>query len=92
MRRPEDYKKSLISCQVIVTTVYLVSLVLEFASFLTCTKLVGCVVYHFVGIYIASPALGSAGPLMKRVCYGIALCGLLASCILNVHVAAKNGE
>lgn len=49
--------------------------------------LVGIVVYYFCGSYVASPALGSAGPLLKKVCYGIALPGLLATTVLPAHVS-----
>lgn len=75
MRNPKDYTKSLIIAQAGVTLVYLV---------------IGIVVYYYCGSYVASPALGSAGPLMKRVCYGIALPGLIASCMLFVHLPAKS--
>jgi cbb3-type cytochrome oxidase subunit 1 len=44
-------------------------------------------VYGFVGQYVASPALGSAGAVMKRVCYGLALPGLLVSTVLYAHVS-----
>ena len=79
------------------------------------------VVYHFTGQqvsssnpesladlprYIASPALGSAGPLLKRVsfyilaevqltrqiCYGIAIPGLLVGGMVNLHLPAKYGQ
>lgn len=63
MRDPKQYTKSVLLGQSFVTMVYLV---------------IGCTVYHFVGQYIASPALGSAGELMQRICYGIALPGLIA--------------
>ena len=49
----------------------------------------GCTIYHFVGQYIASPALGSAGDLMKRICYGIALPGLVVGGVLYTHIPAK---
>ncbi|CAK3916882.1 N amino acid transport system [Lecanosticta acicola] len=75
MRNPRDFTKSLCVAQTIVTLVYLV---------------VGIVVYYYCGSYVASPALGSAGPLMKRVCYGLALPGLVASCMLFVHLPAKS--
>jgi hypothetical protein len=42
--------------------------------------------YYFCGSYVASPAIGSAGPLLKKVGYGIALPGLLGSAILLGHV------
>ncbi|KAE8137477.1 transmembrane amino acid transporter [Aspergillus pseudotamarii] len=50
---------------------------------------IGVVVYYFCGSYVASPALGSAGVLMKKVTYGIAIPGLLASTIILSHVSSK---
>lgn len=41
--------------------------------------------------YISSPALGSAGLLMKRVCYGLVLPGLVVGVVLYVHLPAKYG-
>jgi hypothetical protein len=52
MRRPQDYTKALLWCQGLTTVTYMV---------------IGSVVYHFCGMYVASPALGSAGPLLKKV-------------------------
>ncbi|GAA6006875.1 hypothetical protein JCM10207_009121 [Rhodosporidiobolus poonsookiae] len=74
MKRPEDFKKSLFLCNSVVISTYLI---------------IGSVVYHFCGIYVASPALGSAGDLLKKVCYGIALPGLIIGCVLNNHLPAK---
>jgi amino acid permease len=71
MREPKNYTKSLIVCQTTVTVVYTV---------------IGIVVYYYCGSYVASPALGSAGALMKRVCYGLALPGLLVSTLILLHV------
>lgn len=73
MRNPRDYTKSLVIAQVVVSLVYLV---------------IGVVVYYFCGSYVSTPALGSAGATMKKVCYGIALPGLVASCMLFVHVSS----
>lgn len=42
--------------------------------------------------YIDSPALGSAGPLMKRVCYGLVIPGLIIGALLYIHIPAKYGE
>jgi hypothetical protein len=72
MRNPRDYTKSLVIAQVVVSLVYLV---------------IGVVVYYYCGSFVASPALGSAGVTMKKVCYGIALPGLVASVMLFVHVS-----
>lgn len=71
MREPRDYTKALIVCQTLLTAIYIT---------------VGTVVYYFCGSYVSSPALGSAGPLLKRVCYGLALPGLLVAVTLMLHV------
>lgn len=39
-----------------------------------------CMIYLKVGNYVTSPALGSAGTLIKKICYGISLPGLIVSC------------
>ena len=74
MRVPEQYTKSLLLCQSVVGVTYIV---------------IGVVVYIYCGSYVASPALGSAGVLLKKVCYGLALPGLCVSTLLFVHIAAK---
>ncbi|KAF4451049.1 hypothetical protein F53441_5913 [Fusarium austroafricanum] len=74
MKRPEHYTRSLMICQGAVTITYIV---------------IGCVVYIYCGSFVASPALGSAGHLIKRVAYGISLPGLLATTVLVIHFAAK---
>lgn len=55
------------------------------ASYLTFSL----VVYRWCGQWVASPSLGSAGPLIKKIAYGIGLPGLLVSSCLYLHVAAK---
>lgn len=72
MRDPQYYTRSLIICQSVVTATYIS---------------IGCVVYYFCGSYVASPALGSAGVLIKRVSYGLALPGLLVTTTLVIHVS-----
>lgn len=74
MREPKDYNKAMYICQGTMSCVYVV---------------VGIVVYYFCGSFVSSPALGSAGPLLKRVCYGLALPGLIASTCLVTHYPAK---
>jgi amino acid permease len=71
MRDPRQYTKALMVCQSIVTINYIT---------------VGVVVYYFCGSYVASPALGSAGPLLKKICYGLALPGLIVTTLLVTHV------
>ncbi|KAM0324440.1 hypothetical protein ACHAQA_008222 [Verticillium albo-atrum] len=74
MRKPRDYNKAVYLCMGIVT-----------ASYLTFSL----VVYRYCGQWVASPSLGSAGDVVKKVAYGIGLIGLLVSACLYVHVAAK---
>ncbi|KAH6688454.1 transmembrane amino acid transporter protein-domain-containing protein [Plectosphaerella plurivora] len=74
MRDPRMYTRSLMICQIGITVVYII---------------IGCVVYYFCGSYVASPALGSAGVVMKKVSYGLALPGLLVSTVLVLHLPAK---
>jgi hypothetical protein len=45
------------------------------------------VIYRFTGDSVVSPALGSAGPLLSKVAYGIALPTIIISGVINGHVA-----
>ncbi|TGO24241.1 hypothetical protein BPAE_0108g00340 [Botrytis paeoniae] len=74
MRNPRSYTRSVYISQGFITAMYIA---------------IGIVVYYFCGSYVASPALGSAGDTMKKVCYGLALPGLLVSTILLSHLPAK---
>jgi hypothetical protein len=47
------------------------------------------VVYKYCGKWVTDPSLGSAGPTLKKVSYGIGLIGLMVSGCLYLHVAAK---
>lgn len=74
MRNPNHYNRALYVCMSIVTASY-------FAFSL--------IVYRYCGMWVTSPSLGSAGPTLKRVAYGIGLFGLLITAVLYVHVSAK---
>ncbi|KAG9203086.1 hypothetical protein G6514_003609 [Epicoccum nigrum] len=74
MKDHKDYFKALSLCQFVMTALYIA---------------IGVVVYYYCGSFVASPALGSAGVLMKKVCYGLALPGLLASVVIVTHITAK---
>jgi amino acid permease len=52
LRSPRMYTRTLIICQSIITSIYLA---------------IGIVEYYFARSYVAPPALGFAGPLLKRV-------------------------
>ena len=71
MRDPKQYTRALIICQTVVTFTYIT---------------IGVVVYYYCGSYVASPALGSAGVLLKKICYGLALPGLIVTTLLVTHV------
>lgn len=72
MREPRHYNRSLVSCQSVV-----------FITYLT----IGTVFYYFRGSHVASPALGSAGLLIKKISYGIVLIGLIVSETMALHVS-----
>ncbi|KAK7956415.1 amino acid transporter [Apiospora aurea] len=74
MRKPRDFKKAVYACMGVVLSCYL-----SFAV----------VVYAWCGKWVSNPALGSAGDLIKKISYGVALVGLIASGAINQHVAAK---
>lgn len=77
MKDPRKYTRSLFICQGVVTTVYLI---------------IGIVVYYYCGSYVAAPALGSAGQLIKRISYGLALPGLCVTMTLVIHVSAFHSK
>lgn len=58
MEKPQDFPKALCMLQIFEIVLYVVAAV---------------VIYYYVGNDVASPALGSAGPIMKKVAYGIAI-------------------
>jgi amino acid transporter len=72
MREPQRYNHAVFMCQAAVTLIYLV---------------VGCLMYYYCGSYVASPALGSAGPTMKIASYAVALPGLVGTITLVAHVS-----
>jgi hypothetical protein len=71
MREPRYYTQAMLICQTGVTAIYVT---------------IGIVVYYYCGSYVASPVLGSAGVIVKKVSYGFALPGLIATTTLVTHV------
>ncbi|RAK94301.1 amino acid transporter [Aspergillus costaricaensis CBS 115574] len=74
MDKPREFTKSISVLQVIDTSLYIASAV---------------VIYRYVGADVQSPALGSAGPLGKKIAYGLAIPTVLIAGIVNGHVASK---
>ena len=58
MQDPREFPKSLAMLQVVDTIMYIVT---------------AMVIYCYAGPDVASPALSSAGPMMKKVAYGLAI-------------------
>lgn len=74
MRNPKDYNKAVYITFAIVNAAYLAF---------------SLVVYKYCGQWVASPSLGSAGPLIKKVTFGIGIFGLVISACIYVHLTAK---
>ncbi|EME88390.1 uncharacterized protein MYCFIDRAFT_76214 [Pseudocercospora fijiensis CIRAD86] len=74
MKVKKDYFKSMYLCQSVVFSIYTIA---------------GIMVYYFCGSYVTSPALGSAGHLIKKVAYGLGLPGLAITSMIVCHVPAK---
>jgi hypothetical protein len=74
MRRPQDFKKSAIIVALLVGSIYL--------SF-------SMVMYRWCGQWIATPSLGSAGPLLKKIAYGLAMPSLIVSAGIFNHTSSK---
>lgn len=74
MKEPQKWKYSLLMGQGFVVFNYIT---------------IASIVYGKVGVFVTSPALGSAGKLIGQIGYGIALPALFFTAMFQVHVAAK---
>ena len=74
LRVPEDYPKALLLLQGVDVSMYLI---------------VAGITYRYAGPHVASPALGSASPLLRKVSYGIAIPTIVIAGVINGHVASK---
>ncbi|OGE49984.1 hypothetical protein PENARI_c019G03411 [Penicillium arizonense] len=74
MQDPKEFPKSLAMLQVVDTIMYIVT---------------AMVIYCYAGPDVSSPALSSAGPLMKRVAYGLAIPTVIVAGVVFGHVACK---
>ncbi|KAF5584347.1 amino acid transporter [Fusarium subglutinans] len=74
MRRPQDYRKACLWAGLIVGMLYLV---------------LSLVIYRYCGTWLSVPAFASAGPLFKKISYGISLPGLIIGLGIYQHVAVK---
>ncbi|KAF2127197.1 N amino acid transport system protein [Dothidotthia symphoricarpi CBS 119687] len=74
LRNPRDFNKALVFSQSIAITFYMT---------------ISVVIYYFAGPLVASPALGSASPLMSKVCFGIAIPTIVIAGVIAGSVACK---
>lgn len=51
--------------------------------------IVAIVTYRYTGQSVASPALGSTSPLLRKIAYGVAIPTIVIAGVINGHVAAK---
>ena len=63
-------------------------------TFLQCSDIsmyiiTAVVVYYYAGEKVASPALDSASPVVKKVAYGVALPTIVIAGVVNAHVGVK---
>ncbi|CAG8896817.1 unnamed protein product [Penicillium egyptiacum] len=74
MEEPKDFPKALIMLQTFEVIFYTIAAV---------------VIYYYVGQEVTSPALGSAGPILKKVAYGIAIPTIIGAGVVNGHIGLK---
>ncbi|KAJ5364135.1 uncharacterized protein N7496_009848 [Penicillium cataractarum] len=74
METPKDFKKSLFMLQGFEICLYLTAAV---------------VIYYYVGTDVQAPALLSAGPLMKKIAFGIAIPTIVGAGVVNGHIGLK---
>ncbi|KAF2840856.1 amino acid transporter [Patellaria atrata CBS 101060] len=74
MRNPRDFSKALAVSIGFSTLFYM---------------FVGVIIYYYAGPNIASPALGSASPVVRKIAFGLAAPTIVIAGVINGHVAAK---
>ncbi|KAJ5757297.1 uncharacterized protein N7511_005991 [Penicillium nucicola] len=74
MEEPKDFPKALVMLQTFEIVFYTVAAI---------------VIYYYVGQDVASPALTSAGPVLKKVAYGIAIPTIIGAGVVNGHIGLK---
>ncbi|KAI1610235.1 transmembrane amino acid transporter protein-domain-containing protein [Exophiala viscosa] len=74
LRKPEDFPKALALLQCSDISMYIITAV---------------VVYYYAGDNVRSPALDSAGNVVKKVAYGIAIPTIVIAGVVNGHVGVK---
>jgi hypothetical protein len=74
LRDPKDYPKALAFMQTVAITFYMV---------------IAIVIYYYAGPFVASPALASASPTVRKVAFGIALPTIIVAGVVNGSILCK---
>lgn len=74
LKDPRDFPKSLYTLQITNTSLYVIAAV---------------VIYRFAGTDVASPALGSASHVVRKISYGISIPTIIIAGVIYGHVASK---
>ncbi|ESZ95062.1 putative N amino acid transport system protein [Sclerotinia borealis F-4128] len=74
LRDPKEFPKSLILLQAVDITLYFVA---------------ALVIYRYAGVDVASPALNSNTPLIRKIAWGIALPTIIIAGVIFAHVTIK---
>ncbi|EXJ95285.1 hypothetical protein A1O1_00405 [Capronia coronata CBS 617.96] len=74
MKDPKDFPKALVALQISDTGMYF---------------LVAMVIYAYGGDQVESPALGTAGPIVGKVAWGLAIPTIIIAGVIYGHVASK---
>lgn len=90
MKRPQDFPKTAMVCQTYATIVYLAIGIPVYCELSPLTSIALQQLLNsrlrtgYCGDYVASPALGSAGPLLKKICYGLSIPALVITAVMYV--------
>ncbi|KAH7389323.1 transmembrane amino acid transporter protein-domain-containing protein [Phaeosphaeria sp. MPI-PUGE-AT-0046c] len=74
LKNPRDFTKALLLEQTLAVLFYMT---------------ISVVIYYYAGPLVASPALGSASPLVTKITFGIALPTIIVAGVVNGSVATK---
>jgi amino acid permease len=74
LREPKEFPKALALLQCSDISMYIIASV---------------VIYYYAGTNVASPALDSASPIIRKVAYGVAMPTIVIAGVVNGHVSVK---
>ncbi|KAF2467032.1 amino acid transporter [Lindgomyces ingoldianus] len=74
LKKPRDFPKALAFMQISAISFYM---------------LIAAIIYYYAGPLVASPALGSASPIVRKICFGIAVPTIIIAGVINGSVGCK---